>query len=189
MELRHLRYFVAVAQFRHFGHAAAHLNISQPPLSQQIRQLERELGAELLTRTTRRVELTEAGRVLYADAVAILADVDAATARVKALAEGWSGLLRIGFSGSSSYRQLPEVAQLVQHFLPHAELQMMSEMLTPDQEQALAESRLDLGFLRPPVQVPGIVTRTLSSEPFVLAVRAGHRLTKLGTLGLADLEG
>jgi DNA-binding transcriptional LysR family regulator len=189
MELRHLRYFLTVAQFRHFGRAAEHLNISQPPLSQQIRQLERELGTELFARTTRRVELTEAGRVLYADATAILAEVDAAKARVRALAEGWSGLLRIGFSGSASYRQLPEVAHLVQHFLPHVELQMSSEMLTPEQEQALAESRLDLGILRPPVHLPGIATRTLASEPLVLAVPHGHRLAALGQVRVADLAG
>ncbi|MFD1506679.1 LysR family transcriptional regulator [Georgenia yuyongxinii] len=189
MELRHLRYFVAVAQHRHFGRAADHLNISQPPLSQQIRQLERELGAELFARTTRRVELTEAGRVFYPDAVAILAEVDAARARVQALAEGWSGLLRIGFAGSASYRQLPQVARLVQHYLPHVELQMSSEMLTPEQEQALAESRLDLGILRPPVRVPGIATRTLASEPLILAAPAGHPLSAREEISVADLAG
>ncbi|WP_127129154.1 LysR family transcriptional regulator [Georgenia sp. SYP-B2076] len=189
MELRHLKYFVAVAEHRHFGRAAEHLHISQPPLSQQVRQLERELGTELLSRTTRRVDLTEAGRAFYTDAVAILADLDAARARVRALAQGWSGLLRVGFTGSASYRQLPQVARLKQTYLPDVELQMSSEMLTPTQERALVEQRLDVGLLRPPVQMPGLTTRTLAVEPLVLAVPAGHRLAGAAALGIADLAG
>ncbi|WP_448074044.1 LysR substrate-binding domain-containing protein [Georgenia yuyongxinii] len=135
------------------------------------------------------MDLTEAGRVFYADATVILAEVDAAKARVRALAEGWSGLLRIGFSGSASYRQLPEVARLVQRFLPQVELDTVSEMLTPEQEQALAENRLDLGILRPPVRVPGIVARTIASEPLVLAVPARHRLSRLEGVRVEDLAG
>ncbi|MFH5822789.1 LysR family transcriptional regulator [Georgenia sp. AZ-5] len=189
MELRHLRYFVAVAELRHFGRAAEHLHISQPPLSQQVRQLEKELGTPLLTRTTRRVELTEAGRAFYADAVAILADLDAARARVRALAEGWSGLLRVGFTGSASYRQLPQVARLKQTYLPDVELQMHSEMLTPAQEHALVERRLDVGVLRPPVRVPGVSTRSLSVEPLVLAVPAAHRLATAPAVRVTDLAG
>lgn len=189
MELRHLRYFVAVAELRHFGRAAELLHISQPPLSQQVRQLEKELGTPLLTRTTRRVELTEAGRAFYTDAVAILADLDAARARVRALADGWSGLLRVGFTGSASYRQLPQVARLKQAFLPDVELQMHSEMLTPAQEHALVEQRLDVGVLRPPVRVPGLRTRSLSVEPLVLAVPAAHRLATAPAVRVTDLAG
>ena len=189
MELRHLRYFVAVADHRHFGQAAEHLHISQPPLSHQVRQLERELGTVLLTRTTRRVELTEAGRAFYDDAVKILADVDAAAARVRTLAEGWTGRLRVGFTGSASYRQLPQVARLQRLHLPDIELQLFSEMLTPAQEQALVEQRLDIGVLRPPVGTPGLATRTIAVEPLSLAVPAGHRLATAPAPRLADLTG
>lgn len=189
MELRHLRYFVAVADHRHFGRAAEHLHISQPPLSQQIRQLERELGTRLLARTTRRVDLTEAGRAFYDDAVRVLADVDAAAARVRALGEGLTGRLRIGFTGSASYRQLPQVAQLQRVHLPDVELQLFSEMLTPAQEQALTERRLDIGVLRPPLGTRGLATRTISVEPLTLAVPAGHRLATAAEPGLADLTG
>jgi DNA-binding transcriptional LysR family regulator len=189
VELRHLRYFVAVADHRHFGRAAEHLHMSQPPLSHQIRQLERELGTQLLARTTRRVDLTEAGRALYDDAVRILADVDAAAARVRALGEGLTGRLRIGFTGSASYRQLPQVAQLQRAHLPDIELQLFSEMLTPAQEQALVERRLDIGLLRPPLRTPGLSTRTIAVEPLTLAVPSGHRLATVPAPRLADLTG
>lgn len=189
MELRHLRYFVAVAEQRHFGRAADELHVSQSPLSQQIRQLERELGADLLTRTTRRVELTPAGRAFYADAVAVLADLDAARARVRSLAAGWSGLVRVGFTGAASLRHLPLVARLVRSHLPDVQLQLSSELLTPAQEQALTDGRLDIGLLRPPVHQPGLTWRTVAVEPLVLAVPVGHRLADAVGVSVTDLAG
>src|SRR4051795_6550635 len=107
MELRHLRYFVAVAEERHFGRAAERLHIAQPPLSQQIRRLEAELGAPLLHRTTRRVELAPAGEVLLARAREILAAVDAAAEDARRAARGEFGRLAIGFTGSATYALLP----------------------------------------------------------------------------------
>src|SRR5690348_10520802 len=100
MELRHLRAFVAVAEERHFGRAADRLHMAQPPLSQQIRRLEAELGVELLHRTTRRVELAPAGEVLLERARGILADADAAADDARRAAEGEVGRLAIGFTGS-----------------------------------------------------------------------------------------
>src|SRR6201988_2531998 len=110
IELRHLRYFVAVAEEQHFGRAADRLHMAQPPLSQQIRRLEQELGVELLRRTTRRVELTPAGRLLLARAGAIRDGVDLAADDCRRAAAGELGRLSVGFTGSTTYALLPVVA-------------------------------------------------------------------------------
>ena len=114
MELRHLRYFVAVAETRHFNRAAERQHMAQPPLSQAIRQLEAELGVELLTRTTRHVALTPAGEVLYVDALRILAEVADSTVRMRHFAEGRSGVLRLGLTGVAAYTLLPRLARVVE---------------------------------------------------------------------------
>jgi len=103
MELRHLRYFIAVAEELHFGHAAARLNISQPPLSQQIQILEQQVGARLLARTNRSVSLTPAGRQFLADSRQILSQVEEAAARAARLHQGETGELRIGFTSSAPF--------------------------------------------------------------------------------------
>ena len=112
MELRHLRYFAVVAETCHFGQAAERLQMAQPPLSQQIRQLEAELGIELLARTTRSVKLTPAGEVFLLDARRILRSVDEAARRARRFADGKAGPLRIGLTGTASYSQLPVLARL-----------------------------------------------------------------------------
>ena len=116
MELRHLRYFVAVAEELHFGHAAQRLFMAQPPLSQQIRQLEREIGVTLLDRNNRRVELTEAGRVFLEEARAILARVEEATARAQRAARGEAGWFGIGFVLIMAYRKA-DSSPILPHFL------------------------------------------------------------------------
>src|SRR3954454_2437587 len=144
MELRHLRYFVAVAETRHFGRAAERLHMAQPPLSQAIRQLEAEIGVELLVRTTRRVHLTSAGQTFYDDATRILSQLSESTRRVQHYAEGRRGVLRIGVTGSAAYSELPRIARIVEHGLPGVALEILPEMLTRAQEDALVESRLDV---------------------------------------------
>src|SRR3954447_14733009 len=109
MELRHLRYFVAVAEELHFGRAAARLHLAQPPLSRQIRQLEAELGVLLLERSRRRVRLTDAGAVFLAEARAILAHVDRAAEAARQAARGERGTLAVGFIGAASYSVLPSL--------------------------------------------------------------------------------
>ena len=118
MELRHLRYFVAVAEQRHFGRAAELLHMAQPPLSQQIRQLEAELGVTLLTRTTRRVDLTAAGAAYLVRAREILAAVDAAGEEAARIASGSSGRLVVGCVGSATYSLLPALARRLREQLP-----------------------------------------------------------------------
>ncbi|MFF4180362.1 LysR substrate-binding domain-containing protein [Streptomyces sp. NPDC001750] len=188
MELRHLRYFVAVAETRHFGKAAEQLHMAQPPLSQAIRRLEGELGVELLRRTTRQVSLTGAGEVFRTDAERILKAVDEAVARVGRFASGAEGVLRIGLTGSASYRQLPALARLVKREMPQVILEVHTEMLTPAQEAGLIERRLDIGVLRPPVRQEGITHRSLAAEALVVAVPERHPLAGADTVRVEQLR-
>ena len=118
MELRHLRYFLAVAEELHFGRAAARLHMAQPPLSQQIRQLEEELGVRLLDRNTRRVELTDAGAAYLERVRAVLAEVDQAGEEARRVAAGLQGRLVVGCVGSATYSLLPALARTVREELP-----------------------------------------------------------------------
>ncbi|MEU4895805.1 LysR substrate-binding domain-containing protein [Streptomyces sp. NPDC044780] len=188
MEFRHLRYFAAVAETRHFGKAAERLHMAQPPLSQAIRRLETELGVELFSRTTRQVALTGAGEVFRTDAERILKAVDEAVARVARFASGAEGVLRIGLTGSASYRQLPALARLVKREMPHVMLEVHTEMLTPAQEAGLIERRLDVGVLRPPVRQEGIAHRAVATEALVVAVPEQHRLAEADTVRVEQLR-
>lgn len=188
MELRHLRYFAAVAETRHFGRAAQALHMAQPPLSQAIRRLETELGVELFTRTTRQVSLTGAGEVFRTDVERILTSVDEAVARVGRFASGVEGVLRVGLTGSASYRQLPTLARLVKHEMPHVRMEVHTEMLTPAQEHGLDERRLDVGVLRPPIRQEGIAHRLIADEPLVAAVPEGHWLADATTVRVEQLR-
>ncbi|MFI0816261.1 LysR substrate-binding domain-containing protein [Streptomyces sp. NPDC021098] len=188
MELRQLRYFAAVAETRHFGRAAERLHMAQPPLSQAIRRLEAELGVELFARTTRHVALTGAGEVFRTDVERILAAVDEAVARAGRFASGAEGVLRIGLTGSASYRQLPALARLVKRELPRVILEVHTDMLTPAQETALTERRLDIGVLRPPVRQEGIAHRPIATEPLVAAVPEGHWLGEADSVRVEQLR-
>ncbi|MDI3403393.1 LysR substrate-binding domain-containing protein [Streptomyces cavernicola] len=188
MELRHLRYFVAVAETRHFGKAAERLHMAQPPLSQAIRRMETELGVELFTRTTRQVALTGAGEVFRTDAERILTAVDEAVARVARFASGAEGVLRIGLTGTASYRQLPALARLVHREMPQVMLEVHTEMLTPGQEAGLTERRLDIGLLRPPVRQEGIAHRPVATEPLVVALPEQHWLAEADLVRVEQLR-
>ncbi|MGW0811822.1 LysR substrate-binding domain-containing protein [Streptomyces viridiviolaceus] len=188
MELRHLRYFATVAETRHFGKAAERLHMAQPPLSQAIRRLETELGVELFTRTTRQVALTGAGEVFRTDVRRILKAVDEAVARVGRFASGVEGVLRIGLTGSASYRQLPALARLMKREMPRVMMEVHTEMLTPAQESGLLERRLDVGVLRPPIRREGIAHRLLADEPLIVAVPEEHWLAGADTVRVEQLR-
>lgn len=188
MELRHLRYFVAVAEERHFGRAAARLHMAQPPLSQQIRQLEDELGVTLLRRTTRRVELTGAGAAYLARARHILGAVDEATSEAQRFGAGLVGRLVIGCVGSATYTVLPGLARRLREELPGVDVSFRGEMLVPDQVAALLDGTLDLALLRPPVHEPDVTVRLLRRERLLLAVPEGHRLSGRARVRAADLQ-
>jgi DNA-binding transcriptional LysR family regulator len=178
MELRHLRYFVAVAEEQHFGRAAERLHMAQPPLSQQIRRLEAELGVELLHRTTRRVELSAAGELLLERARTILAAADAAAEDCRRAAAGEIGRLSVGFTGSTTYALLPSVATALREGLPGVELELHGEMLTPAQVEGLLARKLDLGLLRPPVRAHELTVEVIRSEPLIAVLPEGHRLAQ-----------
>lgn len=188
MELRHLRYFAAVADTCHFGQAAASLHVAQPALSYAIRQLESELGATLFTRTTRQVALTPAGEYLRTEVVRILAEVDDAVDGVRRIAAGRSGRVRLGLTGIAAFSHLPRIARTVARELPDVDLVIATDMLTPVQCEALRTKTIDLGVLRPPVIGDGIDVHTIEVEPLVLAVAAGHRLAVEPVVSVSDLR-
>ncbi len=187
MELRHLRYFVAVAEECHFGRAAHRLHIAQPPLSQQIRQLEAELGVQLLIRSTRRVELTPAGARYLDRARSILAGVDAAGEEATLVADGRIGRVAIGFTGSATYELLPSLSRRLREQWPGLELDLRGELLTPSQVTGLLDGTLDVGFLRPPVRDPGIEVHPLRQEPLVVVLPGSHAQAGREQITLADL--
>jgi DNA-binding transcriptional LysR family regulator len=187
VEIRQLRYFVAVAETRHFGQAAERLHMAQSPLSQAIRQLESQVGATLFNRTTRRVELTAAGEAFLRDAQQILDSVEAAEARVQLIAAGSTGLLRVGTTGLAAFSQLPRLARIATRELPGLVLRFRPDLLTPAQELALEEDRIDLAVLRPPLRRVGLSSRLITRERLVLAVGETHPLAVGEPVGLTDL--
>jgi DNA-binding transcriptional LysR family regulator len=188
VELRHLRYFVAVAETRHFGRAAARLHLAQPALSQSVRQLEAELGAPLLLRTTRQVSLTPAGEFFLEQARGVLTAVEDGARGVGRIAEGRLGLVRIAFTGTAAFSQLPRIARLVKQELPGVALEIHADLLTPAQTEGLLAGRLDLGVLRLPVGTDRLAVRTLAVEHLVLALPADHPLTAEPAIALPDLR-
>jgi DNA-binding transcriptional LysR family regulator len=189
MELRHLRAFVAVAEERHFGRAADRLHMAQPPLSQQIRRLESELGVELLHRTTRRVELAPAGEVLLERARQLIADADSAVADAQRAARGEVGRLALGFTGSATYAMLPALAAALRAELPGVELDLHGEMLTPAQVAGLKDEQLDLGLLRPPVRDRDLIVEVVVREPLVAVLPEQHALADLDAVPVERLAG
>jgi DNA-binding transcriptional LysR family regulator len=189
VELRHLRYFRAVAEELHFGRAAERLHIAQPPLSQQIRQLERELEVSLFTRSTRRVELTAAGEAYLKRAVAVLDAVDDAGQQARRIAKGVEGHLTIGCVGSATYSVLPRLVRALRDELPHVEISIRGEMLAPAQLDALRAGDVDIALLRPPVDDVAIRVAVLRRDRLIAALPAEHPLAQRDLLRVGDLRG
>ena len=185
IELRHLRYFVAVAQELHFGRAAEHLNITQPVLSDQIRRLETLLGVQLLHRTKRVVRLTEPGRIFLADAIQLLEQAEAAVSTVQQAANGTLGKLSIGYTGPALYTVLPEIVRTFRDRHPNIEL-MLHEMCTPEQEAALLADKIHVGFLHPPINGP-VQLQEVLHEPMVIALPENHPLANQSSVSLKAL--
>lgn len=195
MELRHLRYFLAVAEAGHMTRAAATLGIQQPPLSQQIKALEQSLGVTLLQRHPKGVALTEAGRQFAAEARRIVDDVAAMQQRMSRIARGLQGLLAVAFTSSAAAHAFtPEALRACRSRYPDIALQL-SEDNAATITEAIAAGRLHCGFLRVPVARPaGVQLETLLNEPAVLALPLDHRLARLRRgkpqpVALAELEG
>jgi DNA-binding transcriptional LysR family regulator len=186
MELRHLRYFLAVADELHFGRAAARLHIAQPPLSQQIRQLERELGFDLFLRTHRRVRLTDAGRAFRDEASSLIERLGQATVAAQRVARGESGALAVGFVASATYALLPRLYRRFRERHPGVAL-TLSEMSTAEQVEALRAGRIHLGLARAPVGDETLAAEPLADEPLVVALPVRHPLAAQRALALRAL--
>lgn len=191
MELRHLRYFVTVAQERHFTRAAERLGIGQPPLSVQIRRLEREIGAPLFRRLSRGVELTDAGELLLGSALQILDQLERTVSDVRRVARGEHGRLLVGFAGAT-YLQ-PMVPAIVREFRArYPDVQMSPEQSnTPWLMQGLREGRIDVAFVRPPIDKDDALrTELLLEEDMIAALPHTHPLAQAGeSISLAALAG
>jgi DNA-binding transcriptional LysR family regulator len=177
MELRHLRYFVTTAEEMHFTRAAARLHIGQPPLSQQIRDLEREIGVQLFLRLGRRIELTEAGQAFLKDARALLESAERAKASAQQYARGERGSVRIGFNSSASFH--PFVSETISRYrVTHPNVQLaLTEKTTSALLGDLRDGRLDAAFLRPTAsETVGLRTEHLLEEPMMIALPLGHAL-------------
>src|SRR6476619_5514921 len=169
-DTRQLRYFVALAEHLHFGRAAAALHISQPPLSRAIQGVEQQLGARLLARSKRKVELTPEGARLYEEAKRLLGQLERAAREVSAMAAGESGRLRLGFVSLADYGVLPGLLKAFKAARPGVSL-ALREMLSPEQAAALSAGELDFGLLLPPVDgEAGLEHLVVQRERFVAAL-------------------
>jgi DNA-binding transcriptional LysR family regulator len=174
-ELRHLRYFVAVAEELNFSRAAERLHMAQPPLSLAIRQLERELGAELFQRSTREVSLTESGRAFLEGARRTLAEAERAVVTAKRAAAGDVGQLRVAFSWSARYETLPALGQAFRARHPDVEL-LAQEMWNAQMLPALRSGAVDVALALCPEMASDMVAEVIRTEPVVAVLRAGHAL-------------
>jgi DNA-binding transcriptional LysR family regulator len=186
MELRHLRYFVAVAEELHFGRAAERLCIAQPPLSMQIRQLEDELGFRLFDRTNRSVALTPAGTLLLEEVRHNLRSLQEAVLAARRVAKGETGWLGVGFVGSATYELLPRILRTFRAEYPGVEL-VLRELVSSKQATALRDGRIHIGLARPPIAVSGIESEILLMEPLVAVLSSAHPLAGRKRLELRDL--
>lgn len=185
MELRHLRYFVAVAEEMNFGRAAERLRISQPSLSQQVRDLERELGVELFDRSRRRIELTHAGGLFLKEARLALSQAEQAARTARRAHRGEIGKLSVGFVGSAAYEVLPKVLRAFRERYAQVELELRT-MHTSQQLEAFEEGLIQVGFLRPPVG-ESLAARPVLREPLVAALPVDHPLAGRGRVYLSGL--
>ncbi|MFT4174678.1 MAG: LysR substrate-binding domain-containing protein [Rhodocyclaceae bacterium] len=190
MDVRHLKYFVAVAEELSFSRAAERLHISQPPLSLQIHALEEELGTELFVRTSRKVALTDAGKKLLLHARRILADIDRAMVETRRVGRGELGELRIGFSASLPFTSfLPRVLREYGESHPEVDVQL-SSMMSAEQFEAILRGRLDIGLLRySGLGAPaGIELHEIARDSLRVVVNTKHRLAGADAIALADLR-
>ncbi|GLY72815.1 LysR family transcriptional regulator [Actinoallomurus iriomotensis] len=187
LPLAQLHAFVVLAEELHFGHAAARLDIAQPPLSQQIRRLEDKVGHPLFDRGPRRVTLTPAGRELLPAARRALADLTAGLAAARAVGSGEAGRLRIGFAASLALTVLPGLLRTFRQRFPEVHLDI-HEMTTAPQIAALHDETIDIGLLRePPADETELRFETVLSEPFVAVLPSAHPLSAGRTVRLSQL--
>ncbi|MFV2198954.1 LysR family transcriptional regulator [Nocardiopsis sp. LOL_012] len=189
MNLHHLRAFLAVAEELHFGRAAERLHMAQPPLTRTVKQLERDLGAQLFTRTTRSVRLTAAGEALIGPARDVLEGCRVARGAVLAAGQGQTGLVRLGFAGPSSHLLVGDLSRLVRQRRPGIDLRLRSTTYANDALRSVIEGDLDLAIARWSVRPPEIAQRIVAEEHYVLAVPEEHPLADRETVSIAECRG
>lgn len=188
MELRHLRYFVAVAEERNFSRAAQRLHIAQPSLSNQIKQLERGLGVQLFDRTGRSAKLTHAGHLLLEEARRILVQVEQTSRVVQEAGHGEIGSLSLGFIPAASNDMLPEILLEFRKRFPKVEL-FLHEMMPDQAVQRLHDRRIDVSFLFRPFEDEVVRCKIISREPLVIALPETHPLASEPRVEMQALAG
>ncbi|MDM9383764.1 LysR substrate-binding domain-containing protein [Chlorogloeopsis sp. ULAP01] len=186
MELRHLRYFVTVAEELHFGRAAQRLQMAQQPLSRQIQELEAEIDVQLFHRTTRQVHLTEAGKVFLERSYLVLAQLEQAIEATQQIGRGEVGRLAIGFVGSATYTVLPDILRVFREQFPAVELRL-HELTTAQQIQALYDKQIDIGIVRSAISEPGLSVECILQESLVLALPETHPFSTQTKVSLSTL--
>lgn len=186
MELRHLKYFVAVAEELNFGRAAKKLHIAQPPLSQQIKNLEEELGIKLFDRSRRNIQMTAAGSHFLKDARQVLLHVEEAAETARRVHGGKAGRLVVGFVGSVIHTFLPEGLRLFRERFPEVEL-VLHEINTAEQKTALHAKRIDVGFFYQGDQDPLLASKTLTLAPLLAVLHNKHPLSGRRSVNIREL--
>jgi DNA-binding transcriptional LysR family regulator len=189
MELRHLRYFVAVAESLNFTRAAAKLHLAQPSLTRQIQNLEDEIGVRLLNRSKSQVALTEEGRSFLVDAKRLLALATESVQAVQRLSRGETGQLNIAYSSNFNFELLPETLGAFRLAFPHIALNLF-DMTPAEQFRALEVRKIDLGFvgLRPPASIRGLQWQSIAQHKTVVVLPVKHPLTRKRQINLAELK-
>jgi LysR family hca operon transcriptional activator len=189
MELRHIRYFIAVAEEGSLTVAAERrLHTAQPSLSRQIRDLEHEVGAQLLVRHARGIELTAAGRVFLDHARLALAQVDAGKEAARRIAKPAKPTFALGFLTGQEMDWLPEAMRILHDELPNMQVTVASQY-SPDLADALKDGRLDLAFMRPEPRVPELDFKVVATEPLVVILPSDHRLARQAAIDPHELKG
>lgn len=187
IDLRHMRYFIAVAEELHFGRAAEKLYIAQPPLSQQIKQLEQQIGVQLLIRNRRRVRLTEAGAIFLEQARRTLAQAEFAVQAAQSAAAGEPGNIDIGFVSSATYHDaIPAIIRIFRERHPRVVL-TLHELTSAEQAEALRDGAIHVGFVRPPVGDETLTLETVLMEPLVAALPTSHALAGNPVISITSL--
>lgn len=177
-----------MAQERHFGNAARRLNMAQPPLSQQIKAFEAQLGVTLLQRTTRSVSLTPAGQVLLDRAHVLLAELDTLEDEVRRVDAGAQGILRLGSTGSAAYHVLPRLLRQARRQIPGLELDVRGELLNPELVEGLRGHRIDAALLRMSAPAAGLTLENVQSDELRIALPEDHALVGKSDVDPAELR-
>lgn len=186
MDLHHIHAFLAVAEELHFGRAATRLHITQPPLTRTIKQLERELDAELFKRSTRSVSLTSAGEALVQPAEDILTAYRLAEQAVRSAGHGATGRVRLGFAGPSSHLLVADLSQHIRRHYPGISFELQSTTYADHGLQNVLDGTLDLAIARWSVEQAGLESRVIAREDFILAVPEGHRFAQRESVSMAE---